>query len=97
MHLAEVVGENEQGERVAVVLNCLGISQRQPRKPLVEVPDAQISPFNMACANPVPARCASFDHNPHADKWGRAITPLGFNLAKGGGKLFYHNGIVQPL
>ena len=81
MHLAEVVGKNEQGERVAVVFDGLGISQREPCKSLVEVPDAQISPFDVACANPVPARCASFDHNPHADEWSRAITPLGFNLA----------------
>jgi hypothetical protein len=60
VNFAEVVSANEYGEGVTVIVEGLGVSQRQPGKPLVEVSDGQILPFNVRRANPVGPGIASF-------------------------------------
>ncbi len=58
MTFAEVIGDNEQGNAVAVICQLAGEAKAKATKTLVKVPDAQIEPFYMACANLVHVRLA---------------------------------------
>jgi hypothetical protein len=69
MHLAEVVSANEDCERVAVIVERLGISEGESGEPFIEVANAQILAFNMRRANPIFAWIACFNPDRYADEW----------------------------
>jgi hypothetical protein len=56
MALAEVVGNHEQSNRMAVICQLAGEAKAKARKASVERPDAKVEPFHMACANLVNVR-----------------------------------------
>lgn len=70
MNLAEIVSANEQGNSVTVICKGLGIPQRQPGKPLIEVPDGQVLASNVRRANSVGSGIARFHPDTHPDKRG---------------------------
>lgn len=97
MHLAEIIGRDEQADCRLVVFQFAGPSQTKADEPLVEMANGQIRPLHMAGANSVPAWIASLDLDFNPLERGRGISALGFHLTRRCGELFYHNGIVQPL
>ena len=80
MPLAKVVSNHKQSSCVTVIIQLAGKAHAKAREASVKRPDAQIEPFNVACANLVNVRLASngFEFNTRALRL--AVTMIRVNV-----------------